>query len=61
MGMNSMLHHNPIIRLIPQPKCERCGAIMFLTRIEPDKPDHDKRVFECIECNNEKIEVVKYR
>jgi len=61
MGMTSMLHHNPIIRVIPQPACERCGAIMFLTRIEPDKPDHDKRVYECTECKNEKLEVVKYR
>jgi transcription elongation factor Elf1 len=34
---------------------------MWLSRIEPDKPDHDRRIFECAECNNEKIVVVKYR
>ena len=56
-----MLHHNPTIRVVPRPTCERCGAVMFLTRIEPDKPDHDKRVFECTDCQNEKTEVVKYR
>jgi hypothetical protein len=34
---------------------------MLLTRIEPDKPDHDRRTFECPECAYEESLVVKYR
>jgi hypothetical protein len=34
---------------------------MLLARIEPDKPDHDKRTFECAGCGNEHSEVVKYK
>ena len=49
------------INVIARPVCEGCGARMWLSRIEPDKPDHDRRIFECAECNNEKIVVVKYR
>jgi hypothetical protein len=41
--------------------CERCGSIMLLTKIEPDKPDYDRRTFDCIECNDTVVEIVKYR
>jgi len=35
---------------------------MWLAWIEPDeKPDHDKRVFECPRCQYEITEIVKYR
>jgi hypothetical protein len=35
---------------------------MWLVRIEPDrKPDHDKRTFECSECEQSKMLVVGYR
>ena len=34
---------------------------MLLTRIEPDKPDHDRRTFECPECGYEESIVVKYQ
>ena len=34
---------------------------MMLSRIEPDKPDHDKRSFECVNCGNEHSEVVKFK
>jgi predicted RNA-binding Zn-ribbon protein involved in translation (DUF1610 family) len=34
---------------------------MLLSRIEPDKLDHDKRSFECPKCGNEISEIVKYR
>jgi hypothetical protein len=34
---------------------------MWLSRIEPDKPNHDKRTFECPQCENVVSEVVKYR
>jgi hypothetical protein len=43
-------------------KCECCGARMWLARIEPDnKPDHDRRTFECAVCKSERVKVVKYR
>lgn len=42
-------------------KCANCGAPMWLASIEPDKPDHDKRIFECPRCQEELVEVVKYR
>jgi hypothetical protein len=34
---------------------------MWLARIEPDRPDHDKRTFECKACGKTMAEVVKYR
>jgi hypothetical protein len=44
-----------------QPACPMCGARMWLSRIEPDRPDHDKRIFECPQCENVVSEIVKYR
>jgi len=41
--------------------CPQCGGLMSLTLIEPDKPDHDRRTFECRECQSELVEIVKYR
>ena len=32
---------------IEKPKCEKCGAEMWLARIEPNEPGHDLRTFEC--------------
>ena len=34
---------------------------MMLARIEPDKPGHDKRTFECPECQHIEIVLVKYK
>ena len=50
-------YSNSIIR----PPCSKCGAKMLLSRIEPDKPDHDKRTFDCPICNTSESFVVKYR
>ena len=47
--------------LIERPPCIKCGTQMLLTRIEPDKSDHDRRTFECPECAYEESIVVKYR
>jgi DNA-directed RNA polymerase subunit RPC12/RpoP len=43
------------------PKCAKCSAQMWISRIEPDKPDHDKRTFECPACNGVTTAIVKYR
>jgi transposase-like protein len=54
-------HYDPGKPEIAHPTCTRCGAPMWLTRIEPDKPDHDRRTFECKACRKTVVEVVKYR
>ena len=46
---------------IEHPLCDRCQVPMWLARIEPDKPDHQKRTFECPACDAVIIEVVKYK
>jgi hypothetical protein len=51
----------PQQRIIGQPFCEFCRAQMWLACIKPEKPDHDKRTFECPMCTNFTVKVVKYR
>ena len=41
---------------IVHPTCAKCGAPMWLTRIEPDEPGSEKRTFECQACQNELVE-----
>jgi hypothetical protein len=43
-----------------RPPCSICGRTMMLAHIEPDKPAHDKRTFECVACNRSEVLVVKY-
>jgi transposase-like protein len=43
------------------PTCPRCWALMWLTRIEPDKPGYDNRTFVCASCDYTITETVKYR
>jgi hypothetical protein len=38
----------------------KCGAPMWLSRIEPDEPNHDRRTFQCLQCDQSHTEVVKY-
>ena len=40
---------------IVHPTCAKCGAPMWLTRIEPDGPEVEKRTFECQACQNENL------
>ena len=35
-----------------RPECPMCAAQMYLARIEPEKPGHDLRTFECRECEH---------
>ena len=51
----------PYSNSIVRPPCSVCGTKMLLARIEPEKPDHDKRTFECPKCNTSESFVVKYR
>jgi hypothetical protein len=41
-------HADAIVR----PHCPRCGTQLMLTRIEPDAPGQEKRVFECPNCEH---------
>ena len=50
----------PKRRMIPHPYCDLCDADMWLTCIEPDKPHHDRRTFECPRCQHVKVEIVNY-
>jgi hypothetical protein len=34
---------------------------MWLTSIEPDKPGHDRRTFECPRCQHLTIKIIRYR
>jgi hypothetical protein len=51
------IYSNSIVRR----PCSECGAQMRLAWIEPDKPDHDKRTFQCAKCENVESFVVKYK
>jgi predicted RNA-binding Zn-ribbon protein involved in translation (DUF1610 family) len=51
----------PYSNSIVRPPCPKCGTQMLLARIAPDKPDHDKRTFECPKCEHSESVVVKYR
>jgi transcription elongation factor Elf1 len=33
---------------------------MWLVSIEPDRPDHDRRTFECSRCEHQETVVIKY-
>jgi hypothetical protein len=46
---------------IDHPPCPKCGTHMWLARIEPDKPGHDLRRFECPACNDSICIEVKYK
>ena len=44
------------------PGCKSCGAQMWLVSIEPaNTPNHDMRTFECPRCQEETVEIVKYK
>jgi transcription elongation factor Elf1 len=33
--------------------------MMMLARIEPDRPDHDRRTFECANCGHVEVLIAK--
>lgn len=52
---------DPAIPPIERPRCPLCGALMWLASVEPGKPDHDQRTFECPECEHSETVDVKFR
>lgn len=55
------IQFDPARLVLDLPNCKKCGTPMFLVRIEPDDPGHDKRTFECPRCDDIVSEIVKYR
>ena len=51
----------PQSNLIPRPPCPNCGKQMWLALIVPHRLDHDKRTFECAQCEHEETVIVKYK
>ena len=45
---------------IHTPKCPRCGSAMHLERIEPERPQYDRRTFRCDRCGESTSQTVKY-
>jgi hypothetical protein len=39
------------------PPCPLCGGRMWLTRIEPDRPGYEQRIFSCTQCAHEDCKV----
>jgi len=59
--MSQFVRFDPARLVLHMPNCEKCGAKMWLVRIEPDAPGHDRRYFECPQYENVATEIVKYR
>ena len=43
-----------------RPQCPECTALMYLTRVAPDKSGFDRRSFECPRCQHVETSVVKF-
>jgi predicted RNA-binding Zn-ribbon protein involved in translation (DUF1610 family) len=46
---------------VDNPICPKCGRPMVIVRIEPDEPGHQKRTYECSECELVENLIVKHR
>jgi hypothetical protein len=44
-----------------RPDCPQCTAQMDLARIEPEKPGHDLRTFECPRCHHLETAVARFK
>ena len=50
---------DPRERPFDRPACPNCGCPMWLAIVEPDKPGHEKRSYECPRCQREDEHVVQ--
>jgi RNase P subunit RPR2 len=60
-AMTKIHSATPFSPSIHRPFCPECNAPMWLARIDPEKPDHEQRMFECAVCNYTHTEVVKFK
>ena len=49
------------LRGLGYPICPKCGRPMVIVRIEPDEAGHQKRTYECSECELVENLIVKHR
>jgi ribosomal protein S27AE len=45
--------------VIHHPNCPKCGTKMYLARLQPEKLDHDRLTFECSQCADVEMELVR--
>lgn len=58
--MTKPMTFDPARLVLFHPNCPECGAMMWLTEIEPDEPGYDLRTFECAPCDVRTTQKVKY-
>ena len=58
--MSQSQSFDPARLVLDLPTCPKCGASMWLVRVERDVPGHDNRFFECPRCEHVRSETVKY-
>lgn len=61
ISYNRLPNPTPRVPVLDRPLCPKCAQLMWLALIEPDKPNRDRRTFECWECDYTETIVVKYR
>jgi hypothetical protein len=49
------------VPVLGRPLCPKCAQLMWRARIEPDKPDHQRRTYDCWKCDYTETVVVKSR
>ena len=59
MRFSEYTHENAPITA--RPECPKCAALMYLARIEPEKPGFDLRTFECPRCQHVESVVVEFK
>ena len=59
--MSQSLYATAPSLIINTPLCATCRTAMMIILIEPEKPDHDRRTYECSQCEHSESVVVKYR
>ena len=59
MTFSEYTHENTPINA--RPDCPLCATQMYLARIEPEKPGHDLRTFECPRCQHVERAVVQFK
>jgi hypothetical protein len=47
--------------LAERPVCPHCLERMWLTRVEPERQDHERRIFECPVCAQSDVKIVRFR
>ena len=57
---NLTMERQRLVDDMKDPPCPECGCMMWLKRIEPNKPGHDERTFECSRCLYVESLVVKF-